>query len=92
MATQVRSTIGGNGFTTNVDFMADKFVTNSVTLRQLANNADALAKVVNRLNKILATMPEELFMETKKDLYNAGEIINNVAGMIGAAHDARLEA
>jgi hypothetical protein len=88
-----RESIGGNGFTINVDVAAEIQLSDvKINQRQLAINADKLSKVVNQLNRILQTMPEELYQgfigEAVRD---AGNLINNAAGIVGAAHDQRLQ-
>lgn len=77
----------------NVDVAAEIYLSDAkVTQKQLASNADKLSRVVNQLNRILETMPEDLYASyIGETLKEAGNLINNVAGVIGSAHDQRLQ-
>lgn len=86
-----RSTIGGNGFTNLNYYQAEMLEASSVTQKQLAQYADRLGKKVAELNKIVQSMPEEMFAIVGVDLFGIGEDLNNLAGAVGLAHDSRLE-
>ena len=84
-----RHTINANGFRVNVDFYADEIVKMPVKKTQLLRANKQLWQGIIKIQKALDAMPQELYDLVGEIIAEAGEIISDEAGKIGAAHDKK---
>lgn len=82
-----RPTIGGDGFTGNVENEGENIIARGVAPKLLKDPHHRLERVVIELNKLVATMPPELFNVIGDDVMRQGEELNNLLGSIGFALD-----
>ncbi len=85
-----RHTINANGFRINVDFYADEIVQLPVKKAQLLRANKQLWQGIVKIQQALNTMPQELYDLVGEAIAEAGEIISDEAGKIGAAHDKKV--
>ena len=84
-----RHTINANGFRVNADFYADEIVKMPVKKTQLLRANKQLWQGIIKIQKALDAMPQELYDLVGEIIAEAGEIISDEAGKIGAAHDKK---
>jgi hypothetical protein len=81
--------IGGNGFDYISDYYVNELVNSSISANKLALKSMQIGRSLNVLTRILETMPEEMFNLIGKDIVEAAEKINDLAGAVGTAADRK---
>jgi hypothetical protein len=64
-------------------------VESSISSKKLALKSMQIGRSLNVLTRILETMPEEMFNLIGKDIVEAAEKINDLAGAVGEAADRK---
>jgi hypothetical protein len=82
-------TIGGKGFGYISDYYVNELVNSTISAKKLALKSMQISRSLNTLTRILETMPEEMFNLVGKDIVEAAEKINDLAGAVGVAADRK---
>lgn len=81
---------GGNGYSRIVEFDGATIAKTSITQAKLSQGSLMMGKAIMQIDKVLAQMPQDTFdLAVMKELRDALDTINNIAGSIGVAHDMR---